>query len=619
MKKFIMFFRKKSLVRNILLSLAAACIVISIFCYALYYYNTSRILDSRLARETQSQLELNNQNMLETLQDVAVISDNLLNNLYQYNTVNPQGYILTLHSLTSLYDIEGMRFVNYTLDTFNYFIANYPILDSIMLYTGDGTVLASSEAHTKAQIKESKSGDFITDQILPQFSEKDFSFHWLGSYNKQEFLLGTSQHCSDQQSNYVFTGIRRISKSSQRADTFLIINLRLNALYDAYHTYPITSDIGSVYLLDADGMIHFSNHEELIGNHSPYSSHLTEKNRFVSFTDTRNGQKQNIFYQSLNHIGFFVLYEIPSSTYASDLISIRNTSILLFIFTIVLLLAVVFWVIIRKLRPIHELTQAVAYVGQGNLGYTIGIREQNEIGVLAKNFNRMSRNLKNIMEEKERLEAQKRQQEIAALQAQINPHFILNTINTVKWMAILNRATNISDCLTSFGRLLEPLLKQQTDFFTVEEEISYLKNYVDTMNYSYGNTIHMTLSIPEEYRKCKIPRFILQPLVENAVLHGVNKDTNEVRIKIRMSEHHGILGIDVFSQGTAIPEDKLLAVQQSLISMTHIPGSRASSIGLTNVSQRISVFYVEGFGLWIENSADCQVKVSVTIPKEILE
>lgn len=82
----------------------------------------------------------------------------------------------------------------------------------------------------------------------------------------------------------------------------------------------------------------------------------------------------------------------------------------------------------------------------------------------------------------------------------------------------------------------------------------------------------------------------------------------------KSSEHHGILGIDVFSQGTAIPEDKLLAVQQSLISMTPIPGSRTSSIGLTNVSQRISVFYGEGFGLWIENSADSQVRVSVTVP-----
>ncbi len=70
----------------------------------------------------------------------------------------------------------------------------------------------------------------------------------------------------------------------------------------------------------------------------------------------------------------------------------------------------------------------------------------------------------------------------------------------------------------------------------------------------------------------------------------------------------------MFSQGTAIPEDKLLAVQQSLISMTPIPGSRTSSIGLTNVSQRISVFYGEGFGLWIENSADSQVRVSVTVP-----
>lgn len=289
-----------------------------------------------------------------------------------------------------------------------------------------------------------------------------------------------------------------------------------------------------------------------------------------------------------------------------------------FLLTLGTMLLIVLFVIIRKLKPIHELTQAATYVGQGNLGYTIRIQEENEIGTLAQNFNKMSLDLQQIMEEKEQMEEEKRRQEIADLQAQINPHFILNTINTVKWMAILNHAPNISECLTSFGKLLEPLLKQQTDFYTVEQEISYLKNYVDTMNYSYGNTIHMSLALPEELKKCKIPRFILQPLVENAVLHGVDKATNNVFIEVVLSASSDILCLTVFSQGTAMTPDQLLSIQSNLISMSPIPGSRTSSIGLTNISQRIHAFYGEAYGLWIENSSECQVKVTVTLPLEYL-
>lgn len=617
MKKILVFFTGKSLIKNIVFSLSAACISITLLCYVLYYFNTFRILENQLTEQTRSQLAVNNRNMEKNFDTLDTVWASLINQLTQYDTASPYSYASRLNDLTDLANVEAIDFANYTISALQFYLSNHSILDSISIYTRGGTVISTNGTLTKAQILQSERSDFIIDNVIPHFDKNLSSALWLGTHKTDEFILGFSRSSEGSNaSSHVFSIIRRVRNIyEEQKDFFIVLNMKLDAIQDAYYTYPITDGMGSVFLLDAAGTIHYSNRENLIGTRSVYAPKLTEKKSFTAFSSSADRQQQNVFYQSLYDGNWFVLYEIPASTYTADISSFRNISVIFFLITITIMLLIVFLLIIRKLKPINELTRAVTRIGQGNLGYTIHIQEENEIGILARNFNHMSQNLKTLMEKKEQIEAQKRRQEIAALQAQINPHFILNTINTVKWMAILNNAANISECLTSFGRLLEPLLKQQTDFYTIKEEISYLENYIDVMNYSYGNTIHMTLSIPEEINACRVPRFILQPLVENAVLHGVNKDTNEVQIDIQISEQQGILCVCVFSCGTSIPEDKLLKIQHSLVTETPILGTKKSSIGLTNVLQRIKTFYGEPYSIWIENSSDCEVKVSVTIPK----
>ena len=616
MKKLIIYLKRKSLTTNILLSLSAACILISILCYGLCYYNTVHILEKRLTEQTRSQVALNNQNMKKYFDTLDTIFVNLLDRLSKYDPAEPFSYASRLNQLTDFRNVETIRFANYTIDTLDFYIANYPMLDSISIYTRSGTVISSTSTFTKTQILQPEQGDFIMDSVIPAFDQSSFSFLWLGSYNPHAFAVGSSLHTLDKYDpSYVFTGIRRAANIyNNQEDIFIVFNMRLEALHDIYYTYPITSDIGSVFLLNSDGEIQYSNHEELIGTRSPYADRLTEKNRFVPFTETRDGQKLNLFYQSLNDSGFFILYEIPASIYSSDISSLRSISFLLFFVSMAMMLAIVFLLVIRKLKPIKELTRAVTYVGQGHFGYTIHIRESNELGILARRFNKMSQDLQTIMAEKEQAEEQKRLHEIASLQSQINPHFILNTINTVKWMAILNHAPNISDCLTTFGKLLEPLLRQRTDFYTLKEEFSYLKNYVEIMNYSYGNTIRLELSCPKELLDCKIPRFILQPLVENAVLHGADKNTNAVLIHIVVVSRDATICLTVSNSGTVILTDKLLELQRSLITLSSPSPEKDRSIGLINVSQRIRLFYGESFDMWIENCSDCQVKVTVIIP-----
>lgn len=223
MNKIVTFFTRKSLAKNILLSLSVACTVISIFCYALYYYNTFRILENLLAKQTRSQLLLNNLHMAESFETLSMISDNLLNDLYQYDTSYPLSYISKLNEITSLHDTESIQFASYTLNTLDFYISNYPMLDSIFLYARNGTVISSTGKHTKTQIMCSESSDFIIDSVIPAFDEQNTSFIWLGSYNIHDFVLGSSQNHFSQNPVRVFTGIRRVVNHKAERMPFLFL------------------------------------------------------------------------------------------------------------------------------------------------------------------------------------------------------------------------------------------------------------------------------------------------------------------------------------------------------------------------------------------------------------
>ena len=178
-------------------------------------------------------------------------------------------------------------------------------------------------------------------------------------------------------------------------------------------------------------------------------------------------------------------------------------------------------------KPLISLTTVIKKMGQGNLGLTLDLDMRNELGILIAQFNKMSKNILDLMEQKETIEEKKRMIEIGALQSQINPHFFYNTLNTIKWMAIMVKADNIVESITTLGDYLQPMFKKGM-FCTIQEEIDYIENYIKIMNYRMAGGIKFENHIAVEVRDCQILRFLLQPLVENAISHGLKNQNGGV-------------------------------------------------------------------------------------------
>ena len=181
------------------------------------------------------------------------------------------------------------------------------------------------------------------------------------------------------------------------------------------------------------------------------------------------------------------------------------------------------------------------------------------------------------------------------LQSQINPHLMFNTLNNIKWMALLNKDTEVANTISSFGRLLEKTLKTGDDHFTVREELEYLREYLQVMQLHIPQKIVMDVYARESVYDCRILKMLFQPIIENSIFHGFNENCTNPHIWITIQRKGDILICSLKDNGAGIPENSLSSIYQ------HRTGFRSPShsIGLNNVKERLKLFY--------GNSADMKI------------
>ena len=209
---------------------------------------------------------------------------------------------------------------------------------------------------------------------------------------------------------------------------------------------------------------------------------------------------------------------------------------------------------------------------------------------MTHHFNEMSTSIKDLFERNEANESEKRSLEFEALRWQINPHFIYNTLNTIKWMAAINKADNIVDSVVTLSDCLEPIFRKHDIMCTMEDEAEYIKNYIKIMNYRFAGRFKYCVNIPEELMQLHIIRFILQPVVENSIAHGlINKIKGEIDIMAWKQEQ--ILWVQVEDDGEGMSDSVLGEIRQALNSTEAACKKESQGIGLSNVNQRIKLHF----------------------------
>ncbi len=253
--------------------------------------------------------------------------------------------------------------------------------------------------------------------------------------------------------------------------------------------------------------------------------------------------------------------------------------------------------------PILSLESGMKSVQQGHLEKINMETDIRELNSLKDNFNVMVDRVENLIEEKiteekrrKEIEVEKAKAELKFLRAQIMPHFLFNTLNSIKWLAVIHGAAPVEEMITALGRLLECSMQKGNDFILLETELENVKAYLKIQEMRYGDRIHSRYEIEKETLKDVVPKLVLQPLVENAIIHGIDKSPDSGLIIIRCYHENETLLIEVEDDGPGIIEKTMKSAETEQKQKSF----RLSGIGASNVNKRIQLVYGEGYGLWYQ-------------------
>lgn len=286
--------------------------------------------------------------------------------------------------------------------------------------------------------------------------------------------------------------------------------------------------------------------------------------------------------------------------------------ILLACISIGVLLSVFFGRMVR--RPIEQLVSHIGHIAEGDFAQNAALEREDEIGEIGRCINTMSGQIEQLMEKKVEDEKEKKNLELQMLQAQINPHFLYNTLDSIKWIAVIQHNSGIVKAVTALSKLLKNMAKGFNEKVTVKEELEFVNDYITLEKLKYAEMFDVKLEVEEDclYR-AKIVKLTLQPLVENAIFAGLEPKGKSGLIRICVSRREDVLEVVVWDNGVGIPEEKIAGL---LTEDNHLRGNRMSSIGIANVCRRIQLVYGEDYGLSVESRLDEYTKVTIRIPLE---
>lgn len=295
--------------------------------------------------------------------------------------------------------------------------------------------------------------------------------------------------------------------------------------------------------------------------------------------------------------------------------TLQNIFIAVMLVVLVLLAYLVNRLVKRMLHQFHLLLNTMHTVQRGDLNARTEQLTGDETGELSLQFNRMLDQIQKLMKENIEREVLAKNSEIRALQNQINAHFIYNVLESIKMMAEIDEEYVISDAITALGKLLRYSMKWTSGNVLVREELEYIRNYMALINLRFDYEIYLSLNLPELVLDQEIPKMTLQPIVENAILHGIEElaeDTN-IYIKGRIQENDCF--IEITDAGRGMSDGELEHLQKKIAGEIEVAGgSKGNGIGLKNVQDRIRMAFGNSYGLQIASRMGLYTKVTVHIP-----
>lgn len=551
---------------------------------------------------------------IQIVNQVAVNVQRELNRL-EIDSVDIELSDLAQHVLVNYENMSEWEIENVQFALKEFLVKKFSFLhdvSDVLLFTNDGNrIIAYGDKSFPLNLKK----DFL-DSYLAQLVEKKGVPVWKGSNQEIEERLvqfATSPEKMNK-SDCILLGRAVLSLENREIIGTLIIRTNERYFSNIYKNIDMGTD-ADIFIIDSDGIV-VSSRNPLI----PVAQHFKNSNLIKELLDRQSADEQifNIMiddkpylvaFSYIQSADWFVVGTVPYSYLNSEANDIRSKTMLLDLgcFVLTLLLSYIFALTISD--PLKKLISAMDEVKKGNLSVNIRDKSNDEIGEVTRNFNTMLDEIKNLMENVKNQEKQKRKAEIATLQAQINPHFLSNTLNTVKWLASAQKAENIESIVGSLIQLLHISMGKGGDFITIREEIEYIKSYINIQEYRYYDIFKVVFDIEDDILDYKVLKFLIQPVVENSIIHGIKPSMEQGLIVIKGFKYEDVIKITVTDNGVGIPDKKLSQLFDKKNQKFKFNG-----IGINNVNDRIKMNFGDKYGLQIESVPNLYTTAELTLP-----
>lgn len=536
------------------------------------------------------------------------IEDNMkLVNQVELNLTNYLRNMMRISDAIYYNVIKDADFSNETIDAEMALLyeANRDHLVSIACFDDQGELVAATPVNT---LKEQAA--VITQGWFKEAIKKPENLHFSSSHVQNLFVDSNNRY-------YWVISLSRgveLTKNGTTSGGILVVDMNFSGIEHLFAKVN-SGDMGYMYLIDQEGEIIYHPQQNLI-----YSALSNENNKTaIQYDDGMHsekfdGQDRIVVIKTVGYTGWKIVSVIPEDNLYQNWNQLNMVWLTVLAIGILMLIFVNQYLSMKITQPIRRLENSVK---QLELQYPekIYVGGSEEIQHLGKTIRSMVDQMRKLMDDVVKEQEEKRKSELDALQSQINPHFLYNTLDSIIWMIESERYDEAVDMVTALANLFRISLSQGKNIITIKEEFQHAKNYSSIQKVRFKNKFQVDFILDEKLEKYLTIKLIIQPLLENAIYYGVEAMDGDGEILVMGYERDGDIYIDIVDNGIGMPPEQ---VEHLLTDGNYErKRKRGSGIGLRNVDQRIKLYFGQDYGLQIKSEPDVGTKITIHLPMKL--
>lgn len=411
--------------------------------------------------------------------------------------------------------------------------------------------------------------------------------------------------------------INRNIKDDTITPMFLSVNYTTEALDSMIQDSMVNSDV-QIAILNQDGKM-ISQSEETVYH---YDNSLfeeikksKEKSGEIRLKDSKTNEELMVLYRRSGFNNNIIMQIVDTNVILEQAEHLKNTIIFYSVIVVLVLIVLIFRISFYITKPLQEMEKCMLEVGKGNFNVSSAVESTDEIGHMSEIFNQMVGQINQLISDKYLLNLKFKNAQLKTLRAQINPHFLYNTLQGIQDVACESGVTEIENVILALSRIFRYTIKSGGNIVTLQQEFQNVSNYLEIQKFRFEERLEYEIYIPEELFALEVPKLILQPIVENAIVHGIQEMEEEGKLILEARIDGGDCVIRVEDNGVGMEQGQIVRMQ-SYFERYEIESEDEEDehIGLYNVYSRLVMMFEKNFRIQIMNNETGGITIELRIP-----